>query len=830
MPIYPELGGEGSLAGIPAYSVFADPNGNDSFPGTANAPFRTLYAAALNVIGQGGGTVNFNDNTPVGGPVTNQGLWLRNDGVSVPGFIDISNSPLRFVGNGQSSGNYVFERPGSAQIDGGGTHLQPVIWIVGSEVPIDFQYIKVGLFGSLQGVPSPVRLGWDYVRKTDGTINWLPVDAADRTDGSSVYTIDISACDPFTITHADRDVDDVVTLTLTRPLTVAMSPWVIGAHIRVDTGGDTDFPDVDAVVTGQSDVLNLSSANTTITVQYVQSGATTAKDLSGTVKSHGMVAGDYLTTDFSNAEFPTVCQMSVTAATIDTVTVFDPYGYDGRSASASEVDIGNVVKQLRGREVASSVSIELSSIIGYVGGATDTLTASPAIDLGGTSAADLYMSQVYITGGNAWNWPDFPDNYDPSRTQVAILADPGGSTLSGSSFQAYNCQSQSGHVIFNPQDTEAHVYVNYWLQDSAMNALPTVVCGNGTTFASVQLKRIGQADADQAAITIGTGYDPLKVEIGAFYSASDVPIENGSGIVGPTNARGALWNGAFTPIESPWKLGWKTIWPGGLSTHHPGPNWAMGPMQSRLQNTFQGLSAWQTPVSFPAGITVTQDGLAPDGSSTAYKIVNANGGNTTFKIGAYPIASTFSTGDGVAFGTWMKQGGQGGQLQLSSYNGDETLFDGSSIIRLERYVLTNGWQWVSAVARAAQNPAVPPVAPGAAFVQYVAPPGTSYLWCPTLLRSAAGDIVDDEWYEFGNNFRAQPIYLTPGMSGTMAGTGFVADGGLTVGLSGYASGTVAMFDGASAAVSASGSAALRYNSGTNKIQYSKNGGAWTDLV
>jgi hypothetical protein len=37
-------------------------------------------------------------------------------------------------------------------------------------------------------------------------------------------------------------------------------------------------------------------------------------------------------------------------------------------------------------------------------------------------------------------------------------------------------------------------------------------------------------------------------------------------------------------------------------------------------------------------------------------------------------------------------------------------------------------------------------------------------------------------------------------------------------------------DGATAPVSAAGTAALRYNAGTDKIQYSKNGAAWTDLV
>lgn len=766
-----------SLTGFPSYEVYVDPLGDDDNDGSASSPKLTIHAAAQSAIEQGGGTVFFNDNSVVGGPIEDQGLWLRADGIEVPGFLDMSSARLRIVGSGTASGNFIFESPGAARIVGGGTEdfTNPVIWVVGSEVPVEFIGIKNVQVPSGQGHASPFRLGWDYARRPNFTREALTVTNASRASGETVYSVDLSTATPWTIESADRDIDDNVTLVLTRPATVAMSPWVGGSIIRVDTGGDTDFPDVDAVVTNQSDVLNLSPSTTQITVNYTQAGATIAKSLSGTVVSHGCAVGDYITAEFENAEFVTCPQMSVTAVTVDTVTVFDPYGYGPRSATVSADPSGTITKQLRGRMVSSGVNIARCSIIGIVGGASDAFYASPALDMGGTSANDIRINQTYITGGNAWDWTGTPDNYDPNRTQVAILADPGAHTLSGASFQAYDCQSQAGHVIFNPRDTEGHVYIDQWLQDSASNALPTIVLGEGTHFASVYLHRIGQADAATSAITVARGYDGLKVKIGDVYSSNPIPVANLSPITGPTNIRAGLWSDAGAP--SPWALGWQTQWSGGLSTPHVNVNRALGPVQARLANLFPLVADWQNFEAFPAGITVTEnDGEAPDESNTATKIVFANSGTQGFFIGDVPFG-TWAVGDGVAIGLWVKSPGAAEMIVASNIS-DATVFTGgNTTIRFGRLLRSEGWQWITAAARVTE---VNGAFAGRVILQFVAPEGSTYIWGQTLLYSPAGEMNDDEFFEVAGNLKHQPLYLQPGMSGTMEETKFIAHGGLGV--------------------------------------------------
>ena len=185
MPQFPSSGS--NPIAIPPYTVFAGPQGSSGGSGSISSPFKYAYDAVLDVVAHGGGTVNLNSSTRIGGPVADQGLWLRNDGVDVPGFIDIEGAPLVINGNGNQSGSFVFQRPGASTLLGGSDvdYKKPWLWIVGSEVPMSLNYLQsLDPNVPFQGLLSPVRLGWDYVRKTDFSLEQLTVSSAARASGS----------------------------------------------------------------------------------------------------------------------------------------------------------------------------------------------------------------------------------------------------------------------------------------------------------------------------------------------------------------------------------------------------------------------------------------------------------------------------------------------------------------------------------------------------------------------------------------------------------------------------------------------------------------------
>lgn len=824
----------GSLAGIPDYNVFASPDGSSGGAGTVNSPKKYIYDAIVDAIDHGGGTISYADGTRVGGPVAKQGIWIRNDDIEVPGFINQQNCGLRIIGNGNQSSQFVFETPGCARFltnpsDPTDNYGFPGIWMVGSERPCEFSFMKSQV-SEFDGLLAPTRWGWDWARKPNFALEALTVTNATRSAGETTFELDMSTATPWAVVSATRATVlgvRYVTLTLTRPLTVAMSPWVPGAIITVDLN-NANFPDGDYVVTSQSDILNLQG-ETQISVTYINDfGTDTTASVVGTVVSHGCAIGDYIGTDFADeTQFVKCPQMRVTAITVDTVTVYDPYGYSPRSASASGDPDGSICKQVRGRSVTSGMIINCCSLFGKFSGSFDNFLAQPTIDYGGSSANELRMFSDYTSGGNAINI-SVVTSYDPDRAQVSILADPGAGTISGASFQAYDCQSQAGHVVWNPHLTEAEIYVDQWLQDSASGSLPTIVCGQGTSFASVFLNRILNEDSDESAIVIGSGYDRERVKIGIVHSSNQEPVRSDSEVVGPTNIRPALWTSAGA--KSAWELGWNTIWPGGLSTPHVGVNRSLGPVQARYANLFPAFDDWDDhgagPVAWPTGVTVTADGVGPDGASTAYKITcdNTYAGDSII-FGLYPYTPVgWSVGDRNVFAAWVKFPSDV-QLLLGAYTPGSIAWDGSGGLSLRRTVQENGWQWASAVGT------ISAMTNGKYFIQIVVPSGAgTYCFSGPSMVYVPSTVAGADFWEFAKNFKHQPIYLPAGGTGTMEGIPFCADGGVVVGQSGFDEGTVAMFDGASAAVSASGSAAFRYNAGTDKIQYSKNGGAWTDLV
>src|SRR5690349_2895952 len=104
MPIFPSSGGTGVTSGVfpltasgsamsigpwlNPLQVYASPTGNNSNDGLSWAtPKLNGYNAAQVLVSAGGGTLNYADNTAWGGPVSHQGIWFRNDGLTVSGFL-----------------------------------------------------------------------------------------------------------------------------------------------------------------------------------------------------------------------------------------------------------------------------------------------------------------------------------------------------------------------------------------------------------------------------------------------------------------------------------------------------------------------------------------------------------------------------------------------------------------------------------------------------------------------------------------------------------------------------------------------------------------------
>jgi hypothetical protein len=354
---------------------------------------------------------------------------------------------------------------------------------------------------------------------------------------------------------------------------------------------------------------------------------------------------------------------------------------------------------------------------------------------------------------------------------VSVYASPGAAG-SSTSFSAYRCQSQDGCIRWYANNAGGDLYVNWWLQDSGGASFPTVQALGGNTNGSVFADNIAQADSSAEAVTVSAGFDYTKVIIRKVYSSASPPVVSDSGCIGPENLRLANWT--TNGIASPWKLGWNTVWTGGLSTPHPGSNRAFGPVQARFTNLMPALDDWDSAGPLPTGITLTADGAAPDGTNTAIKVVADN----TFVvdqvvIGAYPATLSASVGDHVFMGVWIKST-VGAVLQMSTFGAGDVEFDGAGVIGASRHIAQDGWQWCTTRAT------VTAITNGHYFLVLSIPAGagTYYLFGPTVIVASDALAKDCDFFEYAGTAKHQPQYLTAGQQGTMEGQKFIADGGL----------------------------------------------------
>ena len=794
-------------------NVYASPIGSDAHgDGTIGRPYQTLYKATQTGIDLGGANIYFTDQTEVGGPVDGQGLWLRNDNVQVPGWLNYQFAPLTYTGIGNQSGNFPFERPGAAAfLGGGGTDpdhadfFSPALWLIGEPNEVSFaMYNAKSWIPPAYGVAKPVNVGWDYVRRSDGTLEQLAITQGVRTGASTTYTVDLSTATPYTMLTASRFVGSdsllYVGVTIQLPSNIAVSPWYPGSPIRVTTS-DPDFPSIldGVVVHSQSDVADSIAPGGIVSLTYRQDGSVLPDQpvIGGTIRTHGLQAKDRLSCSIANGDFTSLCTVRVTGSTVDTVTINDVLDYGGDTSFTGA--IGTLVKQERARHQMSGASFYTCSFWGR-SNPNDDGRFGPTIDQGGTNAHPTRSFDCFFTG---FSFPTTTDltHVDQDRVKCAILADAGSSTGSGSTFEAYRSQSINGGVRWYNQLVAGNLIVDDWLQDSggvSSPSFPVVDIVEGNVFGWQYINRAFNADTTTFGnIHLCGGLDPLRTHIGMHRRhvqslTGSPPVVAESGYTGGTNLRSALWNDAsISPAtsKSPWETGQNIIWTGGLSTQHRGINRAHGVTNARFKNIFDPLADWETSAPLPTGVTVqlgsgsptpTPDQLAPDGSDTAITINNTSGASQNIVIGLYPHTYTGAVGDRVFLGAWINVVSgvwTSPSLYLGHYD-DSIFFDGVNQLELGPVVARDGWQWcaVSARVTALVNGGG---TQGWYAINFSVSPGVTYLWAPTLIQIPAV-IVNQDSAEYLGTLKHSPLYLPPGMSGTMEGTKLIAHGGLGI--------------------------------------------------
>ncbi len=779
--------------------------GDDSNPGTFEQPVKTLYQATQLAVAAGGGDIHFGPETEVGGPVQYQGLWLRSDGVVVPGFINTGFAPLRYIGHAAESA-FGFAPTGTARIIGGGgadtydPHM-PNIWLVGDykEVPFRMYNVQSSVL-PFYGYAAPLRVGWDYVRRNDGSEERIDITAGVRTGTSTTYTLDLTTATQYQALSGYRT-GGVSVVNIQLPSNINCEPWNVGAPVRITSPTDPNFHSVDAVALA---ITNNSTAainpGMVTTLNYADPGpdigsAGAPVAITGmTVCSHGLQAKERvavnINADFAG-DFVPLCTVRLAAATVDTITIPDKWPYTGDTSQTGA--IGSVVKQERARHQWSGVDFHECIFQGRPDG-NDDPRFGPTCDLGATDAHCTRFFDCYLQG---FTFPCGLDqtHIDADRRACGILCDPGASGQSGASVQVYRMQSSQANLrIYAGNSTGSVAYVDDWLQEGNANSPsnPIVMLMEASGFEWAYINRAFQADSTlNSSIYIGPGYDPLRVHIGIIDGQESLTpgapiIDALSGYQGPANARSAFWQnfGANNIVPSPWEAGQIITWPGGITGHHAGVNRTMAALYARSPNLFPTLARWQDAAPFPSGVTVTQsftntDLLGPDGSVGVFKINNTNGTRQQIVIGSYPFTWSGQVGDRVFLGTWINS--ISGIVEVPSlYLGNYDMgvaYNGSNALVITPPLANTGWQWMYGAAT------ITALTTGHYSIDIVIPPGVTYLYAPTLFKLDSNSanstyVTNQDAWEFMANAKHQPIYLAPGMVGTMESQKLIGHGGL----------------------------------------------------
>lgn len=726
---------------------YASPSGSPSNDGTSwQTPKADIYTALEAAISVGGGTVNYVAGTPAGGPIPSQGIWLRQDYNSVPGFLNIESIPITIVG-WQSTQPGPFQQPGPAQFtgpDNSGVRTKPAVWVVGGAAASGWE---------LNGIATPNFLDcpfrtWDYHRNFDGTIQAITITSSTRSSGLTTHTLTLPG--PVTVIKAGRT-SGTVTLRLRWPMGYQYAPgqlFLPQAWGRVSST-DVRFPALDTLVTS----LNAAAfvGDNLIDVTYAQAGADVAfSDVSGVgFTSHCIAPNNRIELFSSSSEFPTT-QYKVTSATVDTITVTDIYGYSPRSASITASNIGSLAKQEREGTVLNNQIVANCRFIPNNGiGGTDVFAAGPTMDVSAHTAFPLRIYDSFI-GGYVFGTGIDP-NTDPRVDQdrwSGILQD---SHSPQNGVSVYNgLGSGAGLRIYNYSENGRCTVDDYLVDSGNGLGLPTVeLKGPNSGGFDLIARRVISADSNAPAIRADPTSSPFTIRV----------VDPGIGDSGPFTYMSKFYQAE----PAPWVNRQHGIWQRGLSANWAGLSRAYGVYQAQLPN--------QIPANWASGLPAA---AAPDGSGNTAATPSA-GSETS--IWAMPL----SPGDVIGMGVMVNCSSAANALGINGIapmvaviesGGGTWDITGTNVTAAMNLHWAPGWQWVTISARL--------VASGSCVVDFrirAGTTGTTTLWMPTLFVATSATATD-EAYEIIGTMRQHPPYLLPGSAGTSPGIKLIGHGGL----------------------------------------------------
>lgn len=771
---FPASGGQGAQ-GLGGGTIYVGQNGNDSYDGSSWAlAMKTGYAAYAKLISlYGRGVLNVSGSINWGGPVANQGIWLRGDGATIPGWLPMSNVVVN--GYGQSADN-LFQRPGCAIITAGATgsvayayRKKPGIWLSKSQQLMTFNNIK--LAGS---VYQPFRVAWDYFRNSDGTIQSCTITGATRTANVTTYTVTLPT--GTAVTSFSR-ASNVVSVTIPQPAGAAtFPPWRPGQIVRVNTGGDTDFPNIDIAVSTCNATLE-SSADWSIT--YIQAGADHAGKAiaNANVQSHGCGAtgeGEYLDLDSpGSTDFPAT-QYKVTGHTVTTVTVADPWGGQPNAtggtcpASATGTTIGTLVHQERvyasvQQPVFNNVAATMPAALLYL------YSSGPCFDFGANISLgpELYTCQTQGFALADAGMTVYPR--DDDRMACVFQSCGSASNPVGFGLRVYNSSGADGGIRVRTGANGGLVDVQNWVGDIGNSPkIPPAVDVIGNGYTEVNVDYAIQADNDLTVPNVRvTNTPPNQIRI------SRSGLVDAIGLCG--DRLSSVWSSTGAP-DNPWVKNQIVDWASlRISGNHPAGRRTMGPIGARYLNKTLVPGSWTA----GGGVTVTGGHSAPDGTLTATKIIGV--GDVNIRPSAVDSTNSFEVGGRVVMGGWFNadSGFGSNHLVFQGVAGQITFAGtGDEAIRGNADYAGNGWQFMAIHGIVAT---IPGGATQTYLVKTVSVATAIYLWGMFCFYVPAA-VKDNDFYEFLGTLKHQPVYLPAGYSGTMEGQKFIGHGGLGSGL------------------------------------------------
>lgn len=741
---------------------YVHPNGDDDNPGDDwKRPMQYVSSAWTELAAIGGGTIYIADESywrPPGGAKT--GLHVFAD-TTVPE--TVPPAPMNLIGVDSKNSSAGFSFGPTCRVYGGANGFSsteqddPCVWLCGIEAqaPVYFENIKTE-----DACNKHWRIGWDYVQRDgSGEIVKNTITAASRADGLTTFTTEQYT---FGIVRIIRT-SGILTVATDRE----RIPTHAGSYVYINYSDNGFTPGWFQVLTDLTTILASDS------FQVVSAGGDFL-DFSptGTISSNCVTVDDYITTYGSNAEFP-ASMYRVSSVLNDTITVIDWYGFNPRSPTVTDTNVGTFAAQDRRWHVFDRWRMVNCGGTPQAGSEfVDRFCAGPTVDM----AATQFWTADH-TSFDGYNLPESGGDFSvrsPER-RAAIFSDAGPKGAFGTGTWTYQYGQRGGYVIRSPSVTSNGLTIRHVNQDmdASIKPVPTVDIYNVGLGSQYVLDSIEIADNGSSAITIRT--DAIPINYGA------ISVINCFGTIeGPCNL---ISGGApqFTLSAQSPNVSHRTGWYGVdrlVAGRHLAAARAFSPTTApfAIKTGVQNSANW---AKSPGGITITATGITdPAGGTGAVRITNNTGsmGLVTMlgsSVGAAPIEDDF-----MAATMWIKSDSQGGNHAFSFRVGtadfDQIFFSGDADYpngddRGEWYMATVGGRLANVSGGVTNTTLEVQVASG----------GSIDVYLPTVFRAFYA-VTETEAAEWTAHLQPMGDWMTVGTAGTKTNQRFIAHGGYGV--------------------------------------------------